>query len=134
MFVVYRKDTLLIDQLVYTAGPEFMAALAANDAFGVIETSLEKGPNEIAVILVGGNPRLVERQPFPFTVPATGKVGVELRLTGVPTDTVITTESSDLTMVKSGILDMTFDVAGTYDFFFTHPLYMPRSASIEVSA
>lgn len=134
MLVIYKLDTLDVEHCVTIAADTFTDMIDADPARGWVRMDGDAAPNEIALTQKDGVVTASLRAPFPFAVPASATVGVEVRITGVPTGTQITSETGTATMVSSGILDLTFGVAGSYPLTFTHPSYLTLSAAIEVSA
>lgn len=134
MLVIYRKSDLMIEQCVTIAADDYRAMLEADPEIGVIDVERQMSPLDIAVKEVGGVPTVIEKQPMTISGELVGVAGSDIRLTGIPTGTVIISEGQAITMVSSGILDLNFDLPGSYLVSFNHPDYLFQELTVEVSA
>lgn len=134
MLVVYRLATMVVEHCVHVSGPDYQTFLEADPERGFVEIEGSFRPDQIGIEVVDGAARAFVRDEFTFEVPATATAGVEIRITGVPNGTEVSGDGGALTMGKSGILDLTFDVAGSYELAFIHPRFVSMVRSIVVAA
>lgn len=134
MLVIYRPESLSIEQCVHVHDPHYYTWLATQTHLAYVEVDGVTDVQGIALAMIDGEVQVVAKLPFPMAVPTAAVVGEEITILNVPEGTLIFGAGGALSMDSSGVLELQFDDPGRYRITFDHRLYTSQENSIEVVA